>query len=331
MGLQRNIVGNDDDNEKCCRICLQDDHVHEMIAPCRCRGSSQWVHRSCLDAWRVHELDRAFGRCTECRFPYRLETTATTSSWSDEEDTAVYSTTQCRRRTKFCHLVTRDLCVATVLFQLVMATLVLVTFLVVKKIGWPKELLALCKAPDGTGAFDVGCFPRLAAFYYLLALLEVLVLLGLFGSTVLCCNGCQIPSNTLVGRDDNDDTDDGHNRSHQNEHGKASSRSRPPPPSALWSTTMTGGPPTKTTTTTIQSSSGNGNSCNGVSSSTNDNDSSVIIAAVAASTWPLAVPNAAATFRVTAVAPPARRCRRLARAVAMEDRQSLMNAVTNYC
>ncbi|OQU87154.1 hypothetical protein SORBI_3003G217300 [Sorghum bicolor] len=43
----------------CCRICLSTDNHrglfgagHELISPCRCKGSQQFVHRSCLDQWR---------------------------------------------------------------------------------------------------------------------------------------------------------------------------------------------------------------------------------------------------------------------------------------
>ena len=36
-----------------CRICLQSDDQDDMIAPCLCSGSSKYVHRSCLDRWRI--------------------------------------------------------------------------------------------------------------------------------------------------------------------------------------------------------------------------------------------------------------------------------------
>jgi hypothetical protein len=56
-----------------CRICLETDDPHTMIAPCRCKGGSRWVHRQCLDEWRIHETDRAFSKCTECLFEYHLQ------------------------------------------------------------------------------------------------------------------------------------------------------------------------------------------------------------------------------------------------------------------
>nr|GMC73026.1 E3 ubiquitin-protein ligase MARCH8 [Ipomoea batatas] len=34
-----------------CRICL-DTEGEDLIAPCRCKGTQKYVHRSCLDNWR---------------------------------------------------------------------------------------------------------------------------------------------------------------------------------------------------------------------------------------------------------------------------------------
>ncbi|XP_020408990.1 zinc finger, C3HC4 type family protein isoform X2 [Zea mays] len=34
-----------------CRICL-DSEGDDLIAPCRCKGTQKYVHRSCLDNWR---------------------------------------------------------------------------------------------------------------------------------------------------------------------------------------------------------------------------------------------------------------------------------------
>ena len=62
------------DDEKVCRFCLESEdhpepfHPEHLIAPCQCRGGSQWVHRGCLDEWRATRSDRAFSSCTECFF-----------------------------------------------------------------------------------------------------------------------------------------------------------------------------------------------------------------------------------------------------------------------
>lgn len=35
-----------------CRICLESDG-RDFIAPCKCKGTSKYVHRECLDHWRA--------------------------------------------------------------------------------------------------------------------------------------------------------------------------------------------------------------------------------------------------------------------------------------
>lgn len=63
-------------SERECRICFDKGEgryfgANAMIAPCLCKGTSQWVHRSCLDQWRQQSL-RSFTHCRECGFEYRL-------------------------------------------------------------------------------------------------------------------------------------------------------------------------------------------------------------------------------------------------------------------
>jgi len=71
-GMQ--LVPSSLDDEKVCRFCLESEdhpepfHPEHLIAPCQCRGGSQWVHRGCLDEWRATRSDRAFSSCTECFF-----------------------------------------------------------------------------------------------------------------------------------------------------------------------------------------------------------------------------------------------------------------------
>ncbi|KAG8092164.1 hypothetical protein GUJ93_ZPchr0012g19316 [Zizania palustris] len=40
-----------------CRICLETDG-RDFIAPCRCKGTSKYVHRDCLDHWRAVKVRR---------------------------------------------------------------------------------------------------------------------------------------------------------------------------------------------------------------------------------------------------------------------------------
>ena len=34
-----------------CRICLDEAHRNNLIAPCNCRGSHAYVHKHCLRRW----------------------------------------------------------------------------------------------------------------------------------------------------------------------------------------------------------------------------------------------------------------------------------------
>lgn len=69
-----------DDDETCglvnsdqpqCRICL-DSEGKDLIAPCDCKGTQKYVHRSCLDNWRSTKEGFAFAHCTECRARFLL-------------------------------------------------------------------------------------------------------------------------------------------------------------------------------------------------------------------------------------------------------------------
>lgn len=152
-------------DEKTCRICLQDDHREHMIAPCKCKGGSKWVHRQCLDQWRTHETDRAFSKCTECMFDYYLQPISSAAI-----------SPQVRRRVMYMLLVSRDLCLTTICLQLVIALLGLI-------VSWidPKKQLPQYLNPE---------YPVMV--YYLFGFLTFLVVLGIIGSIVLCTNGCSV-------------------------------------------------------------------------------------------------------------------------------------------
>ena len=63
-------------DEFACRICLESDQTPDdpLIAPCRCAGTTKWVHRGCLDEWRASSANaRSFHRCDQCGAQYRLQ------------------------------------------------------------------------------------------------------------------------------------------------------------------------------------------------------------------------------------------------------------------
>ena len=55
-----------------CRICLEDEeNIDLLISPCRCNGTSKYVHKSCLETWRYQSISaRGFYKCMECNENY---------------------------------------------------------------------------------------------------------------------------------------------------------------------------------------------------------------------------------------------------------------------
>ena len=69
-----------------CRICFEKDTDipgDYLISPCRCNGTSKYVHKSCLDKWRMtNRQGEAWRKCMECHTPYEF-----TNSFSLESTT----------------------------------------------------------------------------------------------------------------------------------------------------------------------------------------------------------------------------------------------------
>lgn len=57
-----------------CRVCHADSATGDdpLLSPCLCDGSVRWVHRSCLDEWRVLS-NRGGMHCELCGFVYLYE------------------------------------------------------------------------------------------------------------------------------------------------------------------------------------------------------------------------------------------------------------------
>jgi len=63
-------------DQKTCRICLEDDTTNNLIYPCKCSGTSKYVHKYCLNQWRTLSENReAYYKCFECNYYYKLEAT----------------------------------------------------------------------------------------------------------------------------------------------------------------------------------------------------------------------------------------------------------------
>ena len=57
-----------------CRICLEDEpNMNTLIKPCKCSGSSNFVHVSCLQEWiRLSDNPEAKEKCMECKTMYNF-------------------------------------------------------------------------------------------------------------------------------------------------------------------------------------------------------------------------------------------------------------------
>lgn len=69
------ILDISNNTERECRICFESTNGDDLISPCLCRGTSKWIHHSCLQTWRENsENDDARVKCMECNYEYNLIT-----------------------------------------------------------------------------------------------------------------------------------------------------------------------------------------------------------------------------------------------------------------
>ncbi|KAG5155344.1 hypothetical protein JHK82_013313 [Glycine max] len=139
-----------------CRICLETDG-RNFIVPCKCKGTSKYVHRECLDHWRAVKEGFAFAHCTTCKAPYHLRVHGAYRQW---------------RTFKFRFFVTRDILLIFLAVQLVIASL---AYLVYQIDGYEKYWLRL-----------VWGFGSELSFYYICGALVFFLLLGLSGCFITC-------------------------------------------------------------------------------------------------------------------------------------------------
>jgi hypothetical protein len=56
--------------EKSCRICLGTEEPENLIRPCHCNGGMRYVHRNCLNEWRLQNVADGYYSCDICRYRY---------------------------------------------------------------------------------------------------------------------------------------------------------------------------------------------------------------------------------------------------------------------
>ena len=72
-----NSDGETDNNLITCRICLSEiDDVSQISYPCKCSGSSKYVHLDCINNWRNQHstTSQQYTHCMECNYKYVTET-----------------------------------------------------------------------------------------------------------------------------------------------------------------------------------------------------------------------------------------------------------------
>ena len=76
--------------EMSCWVCYGDEtDSGELVSPCACRGSVQWIHRGCLRTWLKTSMGSALSQslssertCPQCKSPYNL------AKASDKDDSS---------------------------------------------------------------------------------------------------------------------------------------------------------------------------------------------------------------------------------------------------
>ncbi|KAL2553593.1 RING/FYVE/PHD zinc finger superfamily protein [Forsythia ovata] len=149
----------------CCRICLECDGPDddELISPCMCKGTQQFVHRSCLDHWRSVKEGFAFSHCTTCKAQFHLRV-------AELEDNSW-------RKIKFRLFVARDVFLVFVAVQTVIAAMGGFVYLMDK---------------DGTfrnsfnDSWDRILSKHPIPFYYCIGVVAFFVLIGFLGLILHC-------------------------------------------------------------------------------------------------------------------------------------------------
>ncbi|XP_047330897.1 uncharacterized protein LOC124934414 [Impatiens glandulifera] len=148
-----------------CRICLECDGEDDdgLISPCMCKGTQQFVHRSCLDHWRSVKEGFAFSHCTTCKAQFHLRVTILEdSSW---------------RKLKFRLFVTRDVFLIFLAVQTVIAAIGGFVYLLDKDGGFRDSF---------NDSWDRILSKHPIPFYYCMGFLLFLALLGFIGLIIHC-------------------------------------------------------------------------------------------------------------------------------------------------
>ncbi|XP_060213094.1 uncharacterized protein LOC132640501 [Lycium barbarum] len=156
-----------------CRICLETDG-RDFIAPCKCKGTSKYVHRECLDQWRAVKEGFAFSHCTTCKAPFYLRVNDLHRKW---------------RTLKFRFFVTTDVLFIFLAVQLIVASLGYLVYVI------DKHQMFWLRLHWGFGLE--------LSFYYICGALLFFALMGVSGCFLACfdesvCNDLGQPCRNVL-------------------------------------------------------------------------------------------------------------------------------------
>ncbi|KAK1434705.1 hypothetical protein QVD17_00454 [Tagetes erecta] len=148
-----------------CRICFEGDQDEDpLISPCLCKGTQQFVHRSCLNHWRSVREGFAFSHCTTCKAQYHIQVVELSRiSWP---------------KIKFRLFVARDVFLVFLAIQMVIALMGGFTYLMDKDGTFNISLI------DSWEHIYASMHP--IPFYYSMGVLCFFLVVGFFGVAVYC-------------------------------------------------------------------------------------------------------------------------------------------------
>uniref|UniRef100_K3XRN4 RING-CH-type domain-containing protein n=1 Tax=Setaria italica TaxID=4555 RepID=K3XRN4_SETIT len=149
----------------------------ELISPCMCKGTQQFVHRACLDHWRAVKEGTAFSHCTTCKAQFHLRVEFL------EDDM--------RRRMKFQLFVARDIFLVFLAIQSILDIDISVDFLeLITRGGKFRNSFA------HHGDHILSVHP--VVFYYCVGVVAFFALTGLCGLLLHCFSSDNIDPSCLV-------------------------------------------------------------------------------------------------------------------------------------
>eukprot|EP00746_Dinoflagellata_sp_MGD_P013795 gnl/MRDRNA2_/MRDRNA2_129950_c0_seq1.p1 gnl/MRDRNA2_/MRDRNA2_129950_c0~~gnl/MRDRNA2_/MRDRNA2_129950_c0_seq1.p1 ORF type:complete len:402 (-),score=49.13 gnl/MRDRNA2_/MRDRNA2_129950_c0_seq1:88-1293(-) len=166
-----------------CRVCMEYGG-EDLIQPCLCTGSVQWIHRRCLDKWRVSGSNvRAFTHCPQCGFAYIMSLVRAPTE--HEQDIRK------RRRRLLRHSV-RNFVLLSCGIQVALCLLAML----IRAIDQKEVLVTFFNLPWNNKHFHEGdddfwnSLRHYKSTYYLAACLLSLFVLGVGTTLAACLRGC---------------------------------------------------------------------------------------------------------------------------------------------